>query len=87
MIERYEDFEIAITKENDQLFADLVAAPGGRRLSRPIPITLPNIHATWVETCQGHKNEAELADLGYLATSCTAYGGWHWRKLNCQTES
>jgi len=65
MIRRYEDFEVVITKQGDQLYANLGTAPGDHHLPGPIPITLPNDRVAWTEAFQGHKGEAELAELGH----------------------
>jgi serine/threonine protein kinase len=65
MIKRYEDFEIDITQQGGQLYADLKAAPGDRNLARPIPITLPDDHVAWTEAYQGRKDRTELAELGH----------------------
>jgi len=65
MIRRYEDFEVVITKHGDQLYANLGAAPYGYHLAQPTPIILPDDRSAWIEMCQGHKDEAELAGLGY----------------------
>jgi serine/threonine protein kinase len=67
MIERYEDFEVRIIQQGNQLYADLGTAPGGRNLTKPIPITLPpEDRVAWAEAKQGHKSEAKLAELGHL---------------------
>lgn len=65
MIRRYEDFEVIITKQGDQLYAELGAAPDSRHLLAPIPITLPDDRSDWIEVCQGRKSESELAELGH----------------------
>ena len=65
MITHYEDFEVIITNYGDQLQAQLGAAPGGRNLAHPIPITLPDDHIGWAEAKQGRKPEADLAELGH----------------------
>jgi serine/threonine protein kinase len=64
MIKRYEDFQVVITQHGGQLFADLGVAPGGRHLTQPIPIALPDDGAAWAAACQGRKKRAELAELG-----------------------
>ena len=65
MIERYEDFEVIITQQGNQLYADLRTAPGDCNLTQPIPITLPDDRVAWAEAKQGRKSEAELAELGH----------------------
>jgi len=65
MIRRYEDFEVVITKQGDQLYANLGTAPGDHHLPGPIPIMLPNDRVAWTEAFQGRKGEAELAELGH----------------------
>lgn len=65
MITRYEDFEVIVTKQGDQLLAELGTAPGGRHLTNSIPITLPDDRVAWAEAKQGRKSEAELAELGH----------------------
>jgi len=65
MITRYEDFEVIVTRQGDQLYADLGTAPGGRHLTNSIPITLPDDRVAWAEAKQGRKSEAELAELGH----------------------
>jgi eukaryotic-like serine/threonine-protein kinase len=65
MIRSYEDFEVRVTKQGDQLYADLGAAPGSYHLVQPIPIVLPDDRTAWAEAYQGRKSEAELAELGH----------------------
>lgn len=65
MIKRYDDFEVVITKKNKHLYADLGATPDGRHLSQPVSITMPDDLVAWAEARQGHKSEAELAELGH----------------------
>ena len=66
MTYRYEDFEVIITKQGDQLYADLGVAPGSRHLSQHIPIKLSGESRTaCIEALQHRKSEAELAKLGH----------------------
>lgn len=65
MIDHYEDFELIFAKRGDQLYVDLGAAPGGRYLTRPIPVVLPDDRTDWIGARQGHKSEGELAELGH----------------------
>jgi serine/threonine protein kinase/Tfp pilus assembly protein PilF len=65
MIKYYEDFEVIIIRQGDQLYADLGTAPGGRHLIQPIPVRLPKDDVAWAEAYQGRKNEAQLAEIGY----------------------
>jgi len=65
MIKNYEDFEIIITRQGDNLYyADLGSAPGKRQLIQPVAIELPEDENDWIEVYQGRKSYAELAELG-----------------------
>ena len=81
MIRHYEDFEVVITRQGDQLYANLGAAPGGRNLAQPIPITPPDDRVDWAEARQGRKSEAELAELGHRLFDAVITGelatNWH----------
>ncbi|MCP4525465.1 MAG: CHAT domain-containing protein [Aestuariibacter sp.] len=65
MITYYQDFEVKITKQDNQLYVDLGNAPGGRHLAKRIPITVPDDHVAWSEACQGRKTEPELTTIGH----------------------
>jgi serine/threonine protein kinase len=65
MTRHYEDFEIVITKQGDQLYADLGSVLGRRTLTQHIPIKLPEDEVHWDEARQGRKTRAELAELGH----------------------